>query len=80
MRKPIHAAAVIAVALLTCTVVTAQAAQFTTDPNAGTDVVVRDVVHPLDAQQITQSTDPYTIVDGTSVFCASLEPHGSIRS
>jgi len=42
-----------------------------TDPNASGDVVVRDVVHPLDAQQITQSVDPYTIVDGTSIACSS---------
>jgi hypothetical protein len=69
MRKLMLSAAVIAVALLTSTVVTAQAAQLATDPNAGTDVVVNDPVHPLAPQTITQNLDPYTIVDGTSVAC-----------
>jgi hypothetical protein len=69
MRKPILAAAVIAVALLTCTVSTAETAQFTTDPNAGTDVVVVDIPQPLAPWTITQSTDPDTLVAGTSVAC-----------
>jgi len=58
---------IFAVLLLVCA--TAQAAQLGTDPNAGTDVVVRDIVHPLAPQTITQSTDPDTLVDGTSVAC-----------
>jgi hypothetical protein len=70
MRTPILPAAVIAVALLTCTVVTAQAAQLMVDPNASGDVAVRDIVLPLAPQSITQSIDPYTIVLGTSVACS----------
>ena len=58
---------IFAVLLLVCA--TAQAAQLGTDPNAGTDIVVRDVVHPLAPQTITQNTDPDTLVDGTSVAC-----------
>jgi len=69
MRKPILPAAVIAVALVTLTVVAARAAQFTTDQNASGDVAVRDNVHPLAPLTITQSTDPDTLVDGTSVAC-----------
>jgi hypothetical protein len=69
MKKLISLPALVATALLTCTVVGAQTPQFTTDPNAGTDVVVRDNVHPLASQSITQSTDPYTIQDGASVAC-----------
>jgi hypothetical protein len=69
MRKPILPASAVAAALLTCTVPSAQAVEFATDPNAGTDVVVRDIVHPLAPHTITQSTDPYTIVDGASVAC-----------
>jgi hypothetical protein len=59
--------AIFAVLLLVCA--TAQAAELGTDPNAGTDVVVRDIVHPLAPQTITQNTDPDTLVDGTSVAC-----------
>jgi hypothetical protein len=69
MRQANLPAAVIAVALLTCAAVSAQAAQLATDPNAGTDVVVNDPVHPLAPQSITQSTDPYTIQDNTSIAC-----------
>jgi hypothetical protein len=69
MRKPILPAAVIAVALLTCTVGTASAEQLTTNPNAGTGVVVRDIIHPLAPQTITQNYDPDTLEDGTSVAC-----------
>jgi hypothetical protein len=69
MRKPILPAAVIAVALLTCTVASAQTAQWMTNPNAGTDVVVKDNIDPLAPLSITQSTDPYTIADGTSIAC-----------
>jgi hypothetical protein len=69
MKKPVLPVAVIAGAFFTLTVVTAQAAQFGTNPNAGTDVVVRDIVHPLAPVTITQSIDPDTLVDGTSVAC-----------
>ena len=72
MRKPILRAAVIAVALLTSTGVIAQAAQFTTDPNAGTDVAVRDDIQPLAPLTITQSTDPDTLEDNTSVACQDV--------
>jgi hypothetical protein len=69
MRKPALPAAVIAVALLFCSVVTAQAAQLMVDPNAGGDVAVRDIVHPLAPQAITQSNDPDTIESGSGVAC-----------
>jgi hypothetical protein len=67
---PILPAAVVAMALLTCTVGSAQAAQLMTDPNASGDVAVRDIVDPLAPVSITQSTDPYTIETGTSVSCS----------
>jgi hypothetical protein len=70
MRKPILLAAVIAVAFLTSTVVTALAAQLTADPNASGDVAVRDIVHPLAPVTITQNTDPDTLVAGTSIACS----------
>jgi hypothetical protein len=60
---------VVAVALLAWMVGMAEAAQFATDPNAGTDVVLRDIIDPLAPQTITQNTDPDTLVDGTSVAC-----------
>jgi hypothetical protein len=70
MRKPILPAAVIAVALLTCTIATAQAAQLMTDPNASGDVAVRDIVDPLVPPTITQSIDPDTIEAGAGVACS----------
>jgi len=71
MRKLILPAAVIAVALLTCTVGTAEPIQLT-QPNTGSNtVVVKDIVHPLAEQSITQSIEPYTIVDETSVGCST---------
>jgi hypothetical protein len=70
MRKLILRAAVVAVALLTCTVVTAQTTQWMTDPNASGDVAVRDIVHPLVPQYLTQSNDPDTIESGSGVACS----------
>jgi hypothetical protein len=69
MRSLIVPAAVIAVALLTFAVVTAQAAQLMTNPNSSGEVVVRDDIQPLALQAITQSTAPDTVVAGTSVAC-----------
>jgi hypothetical protein len=70
MRKPFLPAAVVAVALLTCTVASAQTPQWMTNPNASGDVAVRDVVDPLAPVTITQSVDPYTIEAGASVACS----------
>jgi hypothetical protein len=67
---PILPAAVVAAALLTCTVVTAQAAQLIRTPNAGTGVVVRDIIHPLAPQWITQNFEPYTLRDHSTVACS----------
>jgi len=53
-----------------CTAVTAQAAQFSTDPNASDDVAVRDIVVPLAPVTITQNFDPDTLEAGTSVACS----------
>ena len=45
---------------------------FMTDPNAVPGAfAVRDIIHPLAPQQITQNTDPNTLVGGTSVACQS---------
>jgi hypothetical protein len=57
-------------ALLNCTVVTAQAAQLMVDPNATGDVAVRDTVDPLAPVTVTQSTDPHTIESGAGVACS----------
>jgi hypothetical protein len=70
MRKPIVLAAVIAAALLACTVATAQTPQLTANPNASGDVAVRDIVDPLARLAITQSIDPDTLVAGTGVACS----------
>jgi hypothetical protein len=59
----------IAVLVLACAVVTAQAATWETSGNTGT--AVRDIIHPLAPQQMSQSVDPNTIVTGTSVACGS---------
>jgi hypothetical protein len=70
MRKLILPAAAIVVALLTFAVVTAQAAQWMTDPNASGDVAVRDDFDPLAPVTITQNMDTDTIVSGDSVACS----------
>jgi hypothetical protein len=60
----------IAVPVLACALVTAQAATWEASGQSGA-TAVRDVVHPLVPQQITQSVDPNTLVQGTSVACGS---------
>jgi hypothetical protein len=69
MRTTIHLAAVIAVALLTFMVVTAQAATWEASGHTGS--AVRDIVHPLAPRHMTQSVDPNTVIAGTSVACGS---------
>jgi hypothetical protein len=71
MRKPILTAAVIVVALVTCTVVTAQTPELVQINTGSTAFAVNDDAGPLAPQSITQSTDPDTLVDGTSVACCS---------
>jgi hypothetical protein len=71
MRKPILPAAVITVALLTFAVVTAQAAELVRIDTDSMLVAVNDTMHPLSPCDITQSVDPDTLVDGTSVACAN---------
>lgn len=43
---------------------------FTTSPLEPGTFAVRDIIHPLAPQQITQNTDPNTLVSGTSVACS----------
>lgn len=61
--------AIIAVLVLACAVVTAQAATWDTSGQSGS--AVRDIIHPLAPRQMTQSVDPNTLVAGTSVACGS---------
>jgi hypothetical protein len=60
---------IIAVLVLACAVVTAQAASWETSGQTGS--AVKDIIHPLAPRQMTQSVDPNTIVAGTSVACGS---------
>jgi hypothetical protein len=57
--------------LILCVGVAVAQPSFTTNPNAvpGT-FAVRDIIHPLAPQQITQNTDPNTLVGGTSIACS----------
>jgi hypothetical protein len=59
--------AIFALLVLACGML--QAAQLGVDPNAGDTVKVKEIIHPLAPQSITQSLDPNTLVDGTSVAC-----------
>ena len=49
----------------------AQTPSFTTSPITPGSYAVRDIIHPLAPQQITQNSDPNTLVGGTSVGCSS---------
>ena len=48
----------------------AETPSFTTSPIAPGTFAVREIIHPLAPQQITQNTDPNTLVGGTSVACS----------
>jgi hypothetical protein len=79
MSKSILPAAVVAVAFLTCTLVSAETIQLTRPDSGGNAVVIKNTADPFADQWITQSVDPCTIVDGTSVACAGAvtnDTHG----
>jgi hypothetical protein len=61
---------VFAVLVLACAVVTAQANDLGTSGGSG-GAVVRDIIHPLAPQQITQNLDPNTLEDNSGVSCGS---------
>jgi hypothetical protein len=60
---------IFALLFLACAVVTAQAQELGT--SSGSGVAVRDVIHPLAPQQITQNDDPNTLETGTGIACGS---------
>jgi hypothetical protein len=61
---------IIVVLVLACAVVAAQGASWDTSGSTG-GVAVKDIIHPLAPIQITQSVDPNTLIEGTSVACGS---------
>ncbi len=61
---------VVAALLVVCAGSAAQAASFSTSNVSPDRIEVKDVIHPLAPQSLTQSTDPNTIVPG-SVACGA---------
>lgn len=60
---------IFALAVLLCG--TVQAAEFGPNPAGGSGVAVKDIIHPLAPQQITQSTDPNTIEELAGISCGA---------
>jgi hypothetical protein len=56
--------------LVLCVGAAAAQTSFTTSPLTPGNFVVRDIIHPLAPQQLTQNSDPNTLVSGTSVACS----------